>query len=127
MQSAIFLVGRILFGGYFIYSGINHFRMLQPMAGYAQAKGIPAAKPAVAFTGLLLLIGGVSVLLSLYPTIGAAALVIFLVPVTFTMHAYWKVKDPLAQMAEKVNFMKNIALLGAALLLLAIPQPWSLI
>jgi len=127
MQSVLFLIGRILFGGYFIYSGINHFRMLGAMAGYAQAKGIPAPKPAVAFTGLLLLVGGMSVLFSLYPTIGAAALAIFLLPVTFTMHAYWKVQDPMAKMAERVNFMKNIALLGAALLLLAIPQPWSLI
>jgi len=127
MQSLLFLIGRILFGGYFIYSGINHFRMLGAMAGYAQMKGVPAPKPAVAFTGLLLLVGGISVLFSLYPTIGAAALVTFLLPVTFTMHAYWKVQDPMAKMAERVNFMKNIALLGAALLLLAIPQPWSLI
>jgi len=127
VESALFIIGRILFGGYFMYSGINHFRMLNPMASYAQAKGIPAAKLAVAFTGLLLLIGGTSILLSLYPTIGAAALVLFLLPVTFTMHAYWKIQDPMAKMAERVNFMKNIALLGAALLLMAIPQPWSLI
>ena len=127
MESVFFIIGRILFGGYFIYSGINHFRMLNPMASYAQSKGVPSAKLAVAFTGLLLLVGGTSILLSLYPTIGATALVLFLLPVTFTMHAYWKIQDPMAKMAERVNFMKNIALLGAALLLLAIPQPWSLV
>jgi putative oxidoreductase len=126
MESVLFVLGRILFGGFFIYSGINHFRMIGPMAGYAQMKGIPSPKAAVAFSGLLLLIGGLSVLLSLYPTIGVAALVLFLVPVSFSMHAYWKIQDPQMKMAEKVNFTKNLALLGATLLLLAIPQPWSL-
>jgi len=126
MESVLFILGRLLFGGYFVNAGINHFRMIDPMAGYAKMKGVPMPKAAVAFSGLLLLIGGLSILLSLYPTVGSAALVLFLVPVSFTMHAYWKIQDPQMKMAEKVNFLKNIALLGAALLLLAIPQPWSL-
>jgi putative oxidoreductase len=126
MESVLFVIARVLFGGFFIYSGINHFRMIGPMAGYAQMKGVPSPKAAVAISGMLLLIGGFSVLLGLYPTVGVTALVLFLVPISFTMHAYWKIQDPQMKMAEKVNFTKNIALLGAALLMLAIPQPWSL-
>jgi len=125
MEAILFLLGRLLFGGYFILSGINHFRMVTPMAGYAQSKGVPVPKAAVEFSGLLLLIGGLSVLLGVYPWVGATALALFLVPVTFTMHAYWKIQDPQMKMAESVNFKKNIALLGAALLLLSISQPWT--
>ncbi len=124
MQSIIFLIGRLLLGGFFINSGYKHFKNITMMAGYSLSKGIPAPKAAVAFTGLLLLVGGFSILLGIYPTVGAIALVLFLVPTTFLMHAYWKVQDPQGRMGETVNFSKNLALLGAALLLLSIPQPW---
>jgi uncharacterized membrane protein YphA (DoxX/SURF4 family) len=126
MESIIFLIGRLLLGGFFINSGYKHFKFINMMAGYSQSKGIPAPKASVAVTGFLLLVGGLSVLLGVYPTIGAIALVLFLLPVTFSMHAYWKVQDPQARMGETVNFSKNIALLGATLMLLSIPQPWPL-
>jgi uncharacterized membrane protein YphA (DoxX/SURF4 family) len=124
MEAILFLVARLLFGGYFVFNAVNHFTQVRMMSGYAQSKGVPAPKLAVTFTGLLLLIGGVSVLFGIYPILGATALVLFLVPVTFTMHTFWKIEDPQMKMAEKVNFTKNLALVGGALLLLAIPQPW---
>jgi len=124
MEAILFLVARLLFGGYFVFNALNHFTQTSAMTGYAQSKGVPAPKLAVTFTGLLLLIGGVSVLFGIYPILGATALVLFLVPVTFTMHTFWKIEDPQMKMAEKVNFTKNLALVGGALLLLAIPQPW---
>jgi putative oxidoreductase len=125
MESAIFIIGRILLGGFFMNSGINHFRGITTMSGYAQMKGVPMPKASVAFSGALLLIGGLSILLGIYPTVGVVALAIFLIPVTYMMHAFWKVEDPMAKMGEMVNFTKNVALLGAALTLLAIPQPWT--
>jgi putative oxidoreductase len=125
MESIIFIIGRVLLGGFFINSGINHFRGLSMMSGYAQMKGIPMPKASVAFTGVLLLVGGLSILLGAYPTVGVAALAVFLIPTTVMMHAFWKVEDPMARMGEMVNFTKNTALLGAALTLLAIPQPWT--
>ena len=51
--------------------------------------------------------------------IGFISLVLFLVPVTLIMHAPWKVEDPQTKMGETVNFMKNFALVGAVLILLA--------
>ena len=124
MESFLFVLGRVLLGGFFVYSGFNHFKGIGMMSGYAQMKGVPLPKPFVAITGALLLMGGLSILFGVYPTVGVAALVLFLVPVTYKMHAFWKVEDPMARMGERVNFTKNVALLGAALCLLAIPQPW---
>lgn len=126
MESTIFLVGRLLLGGYFIFNGFNHFSNASMMTGYAQSKGVPAAKAAVLLSGLLLLVGGLSILLGIYPMIGTLAIALFLLPVTFMMHAFWKVQEPMAKMGETINFTKNLALLGATLMLLAIPQPWSL-
>jgi len=119
MQTALVYLGKILFGGYFLMNAFNHFSNLSMMSGYVQSKGIPAAKLAVLGSGLLLLAGGISVIFNLFPLIGLGALVLFLLPVTFMMHAFWKVQDPQARMGEMVNFMKNIALLGAVLMLLS--------
>jgi DoxX. len=119
METILLYFGRILFGGYFAYSGFNHFKMLDMMSGYAKSKGAPLPKLSVAFSGLLLLIGGLSVLFNILPGFGLVSLALFLIPVTFIMHAFWKVQDPMAKMHEMVNFMKNIALLGAVLILLA--------
>jgi uncharacterized membrane protein YphA (DoxX/SURF4 family) len=119
MDTIVLYLGRILFGGYFIFNGFNHFKMLDMMAGYAQSKGTPMPKVSVAFSGLLLLAGGLSVLFDFFPILGLVALVLFLIPVTFMMHAFWKEHDPAAKMHEMVNFMKNFALLGAVLILLA--------
>lgn len=119
METTLLYLGRIIFGGYFILGGINHFTKLEMMSGYAQSKGAPSPKLSVAISGLLLLIGGVSILLNVLPSIGLILLILFLLPVTFVMHAPWKVQDPQAKMGETVNFMKNIALVGAVLILLA--------
>ena len=119
METTLLYLGRVLFGGYFAYSGFNHFKMLDMMSGYAKSKGVPVPKLSVAFSGLLLLIGGFSVLVNVLPSVGLVALVLFLIPVTLSMHAFWKIQDPAAKMHEMVNFTKNIALLGAVCILLA--------
>ena len=119
METTLLYIGRILFGGYFAFSGFNHFKMLDMMSGYAKSKGAPMPKLSVAFSGVLLIVGGLSVLFDILPGFGLVALTLFLLPVTFIMHAFWKVQDPTVKMGEMVNFMKNIALLGAVLIFLA--------
>jgi uncharacterized membrane protein YphA (DoxX/SURF4 family) len=108
-----------LFGGYFVYGAYNHFTKLEMMTGYAKSKGTPYPKLSVVFSGLLLLIGGISVLFNIFPVIGFVSLAMFFIPVTLIIHAPWKVKDPQAKMIETVNFTKNFALTGAVLILLA--------
>ena len=119
-----FLVGRIIVGLYFLYNAFNHFTKTDMMAGYAGSKGVPAPKLAVLGSGLLLLIGGASILLGFYPKIGIVAVVLFLLGVSFKMHDFWAVQDPNQKMSDQINFLKNMALLGAALMFLAIPEPW---
>jgi putative oxidoreductase len=122
----VFLIGRIITGGFFLMNALNHFTKTSMMAGYAQGKGTPAPKASVAGSGVLLLLGGVSLLLGYHPTIGAALLVIFLLGVSFKIHNYWAVTDPQQKMSEQVNFIKNMALLGFLLMTAAIPRPWPI-
>ena len=110
------ILGRIIFGGYFIYSGFNHFMFMKMMVGYSQSKKIPLANVAVPVTGLMLLAGGLSFLLDFHVTIGSILLLAFLLPTSFFMHNFWAVSDPMQKMGERVNFTKNFALIGALLL-----------
>lgn len=126
MEQWLFLLGRVLFGGFFLMMGMNHFRQVTAMAGYAQSKGVPAPRLAVLGSGVVLLIGGLSVLLGACVQAGVGAIVIFFLPTNLLMHAFWKVTDPQARMGEMIQFLKNTALTGAALMLLAIPRPWPL-
>jgi putative oxidoreductase len=118
------LIGRVIVGVYFLYSARNHFFNLEFLAGYAGSKNVPAPKLAIIVTGVLLLVGGLSILTGFQPLVGVVALVLFFLPVSFMMHNFWAVPDPMAKMGEQVNFAKNMALLGSALMFLAIPTPW---
>lgn len=124
MNDIALLIGRVLFGGVFVYNGLNHFRNRQAMVGYATYKKVPAPSAAIPLTGLWLLAGGLSIMLGARPRVGAALVALFLLVVTPKMHDYWNVTDPQQQMGEWVNFQKNVALTGAALMMLALPLPW---
>ncbi|MDE3180508.1 MAG: DoxX family membrane protein, partial [Acidobacteriota bacterium] len=77
-MNVVFLIGRIILGGYFIHAAINHFTNVRTLGGYAKSKGAPAPEAAVVGSGILLLLGGLSVLLGVYPFVGCILLLIFL-------------------------------------------------
>lgn len=122
----LFVLGRILLGGYFIKNAYNHFKNNQMLAGYAQSKGVPMPKLAVFVTGLMMVLGGLGILLGVYVQLSVLLISLFLLSTVVVMHRYWEVADPMARMGESVNFYKNLGLLGAVLMLLAIPLPWAL-
>jgi putative oxidoreductase len=96
------------------------------MSEYAKAKGTPPPKLAVAGTGVILLLSGLSMLLGAYPVVGIILLIIFLLGVSFQMHAYWKVDDVQMKQIDMINFRKNMALVGVLLMFLLLPHPWPM-
>lgn len=120
-----FLIGRIIVGLYFIFSGFNHFKDLGVMTGYAKSKGVPAPAFMVVITGIMLLLGGLSIGFGVYPYIGVLLLGVFLLITTFAMHDFWNTPSDQKQ-SEKINFLKNWALIGSLLMFLAIQTPWVL-
>jgi uncharacterized membrane protein YphA (DoxX/SURF4 family) len=123
VNTAALALGRVVFGGYFVYNGINHFVNHGMLTGYARSKGIPAAGAAVAASGALILIGGLSLMTGARPRVGAWAIGTFLAGVTPSMHAFWAAGEQ-ERMPELVNFTKNVALVGGAALAAAVPEPW---
>ena len=106
----------MLFAGFFIMNGVNHLRNTKAIAGYAGSKHVPAPTAAAIVTGLMLLGGGITILVGWHPILGAAALVLFLLPTAFLIHNYWTQTDPMMKAGDHAQFWKNIALAGAAML-----------
>jgi len=115
-MSTVHLIGRVVFGLFFVYNAYKHFTRTAMMAGYTASKGVPMPKLAVAGTGFLLLAGGLSYVTGLYMFWGGLALVAFFLGVAPIMHAFWKVQDPGARAMETVQFTKDVALLAAVLM-----------
>ena len=123
-MKAAFLIGRLVFGGFFLYNGINHLKQRKQLAQYAESKSVPMAEVAVASTGVVLIAGGASILLGVKPKLGTAAIAGFLAGVSPVMHNFWSVQEPTQRLNEMINFSKNMALLGSALALMGVDEPW---
>jgi putative oxidoreductase len=123
-MKATFLLGRLVFGGFFLYNGIHHLQERKSMGQYAQSKNVPLAEAAVTASGVALIAGGASILLGVKPKLGAAAIAGFLAGVSPVMHDFWQVEEPNQRMNEMINFGKNMALLGGALALMGVDEPW---
>ncbi|CAN5909726.1 DoxX family protein [soil metagenome] len=126
METLLLMIGRLIFGGVFVMSGINHFTNLEMMTGYAGSKNVPFPKIAVQVSGAMLLAGGLSVILGLFPILGLWILILFLAPTSILMHNFWAISDAQQRMAEQVNFLKNLALIGASLALMFGAIAWPL-
>lgn len=124
MRRTLHVLGRAVFGGFFVYNAVNHFRNSEQLSGYVASKGVQAPDIAVLGSGAMLGLGGLSVLLGYKPRLGLAVLIAFLVPASLQMHGFWEVDDPQQKMNEMINFMKNMALVGAALTMMELPERW---
>ncbi|WP_298741736.1 DoxX family protein [uncultured Chitinophaga sp.] len=109
------LLGRVLFSLIFLFTIPGHFS--PQLIGYAAAQGVPAPSFLVPLSGIIAFAGGLSIVFGYKAKLGAWLIIIFLVPVTLFMHAFWKITDPVAQQMDMVMFMKNVGLTGAALMI----------
>ena len=111
----VLLLGRILFSSVFIIKSFDHFTAKS--IAHATSKGVPMASFLCPLAGLIILLGGLSILLGYKARIGAWLLVIFLVPTTFMMHQFWGAGTGYVAMLESYCFLKNLSLIGAALMI----------
>ena len=124
VERAALIAGRIMYGGYFVYSGIRHFKDREAMIGYAKSKGVRWPKLAVLGTGAMLVVGGLSLVTGVKPKLGAGLVTGFLAGVTPQMHDYWNAGDQVQRSNDKVNFTKNLALIGGAAFAAATRDRW---
>ena len=118
-MDVVVLLARILFAAIFVASGLGHLTATAAMTGYAEYKGVPAARLSVIVSGVLMLVGAVSVVLGVWGDLGSLLLLVAIAPIPFLMHKFWA-EEGEAKMNEQVQFNKTVSLAGGALALFAL-------
>jgi putative oxidoreductase len=108
-------VGRIFYSLIFLNSGMFHFSAAA--IEYADSQGVPFATLMVPLSGVMAIVGGLSILLGYKAKVGAWLIIGFLIPVTIMMHAFWHFNEPVEHQVQMTMFFKNTAMLGAAFLI----------
>jgi putative oxidoreductase len=114
-QSAVVVLGRFFFALIFLFAAPNHFT--RQTIVFSASQGVPWASLAVPLSGVLAIAGGLSILLGYRAKLGAWLIVLFLIPVTLMLHKFWAVQDPMMAQIQMILFMKNVSMLGGALLI----------
>jgi uncharacterized membrane protein YphA (DoxX/SURF4 family) len=116
-MDVIFLIGRILLAIPFLLSVQIHLIKREQGVQYARMYNVPLAELGVPLTGVMAVLGASSVVLGLWGDLGALLIAAFLLLITPFMHAFWREEDEMQKISQLVNFQKNFAMLGGALVL----------
>jgi putative oxidoreductase len=117
-MDVVFLIGRILFALVFVSSGFMAHLGEGGKQGreYARSLGAPSPDLLVPLSGVAIIAGGLMIALGIWADLGALLIIGFLVGITPIMHAFWKIADPQMQQIQSAMFFKNVALVGAAVI-----------
>jgi putative oxidoreductase len=126
-QGFVSLLARLMLAAIFLASAIgNKIPQFQATAEYMASEGVPNPKLALFGAIGLLLLGGISLLAGAWTRIGSFFLLVFIVAATFYFHDFWKFADPTQRQLQTIQFMKNLAISGGLLSLIAFGGgPWS--
>ena len=122
MRDEVFLIGRIVFSLMFLLYGVRHLTQTEGSAGYAAYKKVPSPRNMVILTGVAMIAGAVAVILGIWMDLAALGLGIFVIAAAFFMHRFWEEEDVQTRQIEMAQFMKNVSIAGAALILAAVSK-----
>ena len=118
-MDVVLLIGRILFGILLVMSGIGHMTQTEMMSGYAESRGIRPGRPLVIISGLALIAGGLGIILGIWIDLAAIGMAVLLILIALGMHHFWT-DEPDARGLDMIQFQKDLALAGSALILFAV-------
>lgn len=110
------LIGRILVAAIFLWSGVGKIFGFAGTLGYMEKMGVPLTTIALIITIVVEVGASLMLIVGWKARIGAAALLIWMIPVTLIFHAFWAVPPEQTQM-QMIQFFKNLGLMGAMLLI----------
>ncbi len=118
-QNLAALVGRILVAAIFVLSGINKMGDFAGTSAMMSSVGLPMPEALLAVTILIEVVGGLMLVIGWQTRFAAAALFLFMIPVTVVFHNPWAAADGAAAQQQLIHFLKNLAIAGGLLNLLA--------
>jgi putative oxidoreductase len=122
------VAGRVLLAGIFFMSAVgNKIPNFAGVAGYMASEGVPAPQVMLAGAIAFLIVGSASIALGYKARFGATLLLVFLAAATYYFHDFWTFDDAKVRGDQTIQFMKNAALMGAMLMIIANGSgAWSL-
>ena len=110
-------LGRFLYGGVLAYMALDGFKNNEKRVEAAAESGVPLPEVMVPFVTGMLFVANLGIILWKYPRASAGALVLFFLGTTPVIHNFWTMEGKERQ-GNKINFLKNCALLGCSIMLL---------
>lgn len=120
VQGVVSVAGRVMLAAIFLMSALgNKIPKFNDVAGYMASEGVPMPKVMLAGAIVFLLAGSLSIIVGFRARVGASLLLIFLVLATYFFHDFWTVEDAMQKQNEMIQFMKNMALAGSMMIIIA--------
>jgi len=119
MTAILIVLGRVLLGGYFLQAGIRNCFKLELHTGMLTKFGMPMPRIALIIGLALQILGGLSVVLGIYPTWGAAALIVFTILANVLYHNFTRFQGE-ERMSHLSSVLTNLGMIGGLLLVIAI-------
>ena len=111
------LTGRILISLIFLMSGFGKVFQFDGQVAYAASQGVPLASLAIIISIIAELAAATMIIIGYRARLGALILLVWMIPVSIMLHAFWNIEDPMAQQMHMIMFMKNLAMAGGFLAL----------
>jgi putative oxidoreductase len=112
-------LGRALLSGMFIHGGYHAAKEPGGRVAMAEKAGVPSAELMVKVDGSLMVLGGILLALGIRPRLAALILAGCLIPTTYAGHQFWNQETKQASDQQLTQFMKNLAMLGGLIVVLA--------
>ena len=120
LQGPLTVVGRVMLATIFLMSAVgNKIPKFGDVAGYMASEGVPLPNLMLAGAIAFLIAGSLSIIAGYRARLGATLLLVFLVLATWFFHDFWTVEDAMQKQNEMIQFMKNVALMGAMTMIVA--------
>ena len=123
-SSLLNVASRIAIAVPFVYMGYQAVKEPGARVNAVKNVGIPEeyADAAVRANGAVMVLGGLAVGTGNCSRLGGLAVAGSMVPTTLAAHSFWKDTDPKARGANRIQFLKNLGMVGGLLAVAARPR-----
>lgn len=113
----LLLIGRLLFSLIFIFNGITQLLNFKNTVQYFSSLKIPLPEFSALGSSITSILGGIGIIFHAYSLYGSILIILLLFPETYMGHRFWTIKNKKEKNNQMQHFMKNISLIGGAIII----------